>query len=117
MDDRSVAVTIVAGAPGLTVVIDGANHPFALIDPLLPPHAEAIGGGRVMAPIPGRVTAVLVAAGDGVARGQALVVLEAMKMELTLSAAADGVVDDVRCAVGDMVSEGVDLVTFHLDAT
>jgi 3-methylcrotonyl-CoA carboxylase alpha subunit len=113
LGDASRNVTVV---PGITIVLDGANHSFRLLDPLQPPQAEAVGGGRVMAPIPGRVTAVLVAAGDHVTRGQALIVLEAMKMELTLSAAADGEVDDVRCAVGDMVSEGVDLVTFHLDA-
>jgi 3-methylcrotonyl-CoA carboxylase alpha subunit len=116
LDDESRAVAIVPMPAGITVVIDGANHAFRLVDTLQPPHAEAVGGGRVMAPIPGRVTAVLVETGAAVTRGQALVVLEAMKMELTLSAAADGTVDEIRCAVGDMVSEGVDLVTFHPDA-
>ncbi|MBU6499245.1 MAG: hypothetical protein KGQ40_12020, partial [Rhodospirillales bacterium] len=60
---------------------------------------------------------VLVTPGDAVRRGQALIVLEAMKMELTLSAAMDGVVASLRCAEGDMVQEGVDLVTFEEPAT
>ena len=55
---------------------------------------------------------MLVAPGDHVTRGQALVVLEAMKMELTLSAVADGIVREVRCRPGDMVEEQVELVAF-----
>jgi 3-methylcrotonyl-CoA carboxylase alpha subunit len=95
----------------ITVACDGAVHGFDLVDPLLPAHAEAAGGGRVMAPIPGRVASVLVAAGQDVTRGQALVVMEAMKMEITLSAPADGKIAEVRCAAGDMVDEGRELVT------
>ncbi|MDE2198686.1 MAG: acetyl-CoA carboxylase biotin carboxylase subunit [Rhodospirillales bacterium] len=100
-------------AESLTVILAGRNHVFFLVDPLSPPRAEAAGGGRIAAPIPGRVASVLVAPGDAVRRGQALIVLEAMKMELTLSAAMDGVVASLRCAEGDMVQEGVDLVTFE----
>lgn len=63
-----------------------------------------------MAPIPGRVASFSARPGDKVARGQVLVVLEAMKMEISLSAALDGTVAAVRCAVGEMVEEGVELV-------
>jgi 3-methylcrotonyl-CoA carboxylase alpha subunit len=59
---------------------------------------------------------VLVSAGDTVARGAPLVVLEAMKMELTLSAPAAGTVRALRCAVGDMVAEGAELVAFEPEA-
>jgi len=58
------------------------------------------------------VVAVKVAAGEAVKRGQALVVLEAMKMEHTLAAPADGTVASVRYAVGEQVAEGEELVTF-----
>jgi 3-methylcrotonyl-CoA carboxylase alpha subunit len=68
------------------------------------------GTGRVLAPIPGRVASVLVAMGDAVVTGQVLVVMEAMKMELSLTAPADGVVALVCCAVGDMVQDGHELV-------
>jgi 3-methylcrotonyl-CoA carboxylase alpha subunit len=68
----------------------------------------------VTAPIPARVTRVLVSAGDTVAKGAVLLVLEAMKTEITLTAPADGIVATVRHAVGDMVEEGTDLVTFVL---
>jgi 3-methylcrotonyl-CoA carboxylase alpha subunit len=83
---------------------------FELVDALAPPRAEAAGGGKISAPIPGYVTKLLVEPGDAVKRGQALIVLEAMKMELTLTAPADGTIDAVRARVGEMVEEGRELI-------
>ena len=65
-----------------------------------------------MAPIPGRVARLLVEAGDAVEKNAALLVIEAMKMELTLRAPAAGVVAGVHCALGEIVQSGVELVTF-----
>jgi 3-methylcrotonyl-CoA carboxylase alpha subunit len=110
VDGLTRPVGVVAAGDGISVSLDGAAYTFAVIDPTAPPQAETAGGGRVMAPIPGRVASVLVAVGDVVARGQALVVLEAMKMELTLTASRDGVIAVVRCVAGEMVEEGVELV-------
>ena len=56
--------------------------------------------------MPGRIAAVLVQAGQTVEAGQALVVLEAMKMEHTLQAADEGVVDAVLVRVGEQIQEG-----------
>ena len=55
---------------------------------------------------------MLVQPGDVVKKGAPLVVLEAMKMELTLSAPMDGTVATLRAGLGDMVDEGTELVTF-----
>ncbi len=66
--------------------------------------------GPLVAPMPGRVVAVQVAKGQVVRRGEALMVLEAMKMEHTVAAPADGVVGEVRFAVGDLVDEGAELL-------
>ena len=97
--------------PDVIVVIEAmCSHVFTLPDPCAAPAVALAAGGRVTAPIPGRVAGVLVATGDSVTRGQTLVVLEAMKMELTLAAPADGTVKALHCAVGDMVSEGHELV-------
>jgi 3-methylcrotonyl-CoA carboxylase alpha subunit len=63
-----------------------------------------------MAPMSGTVVAVLVKPGQSVAKGAALVVLEAMKMEHTIVAPAAGIVEAVNFAVGDRVAEGEDLV-------
>jgi acetyl/propionyl-CoA carboxylase alpha subunit len=71
---------------------------------------DAGGDGAVTSPMPGQVIAVQVAEGDKVKKKQALVVLEAMKMEHTLTAPFDATVAEIRAKPGDRVSEGVLLV-------
>ena len=63
--------------------------------------------------MPGRVLAVHVKAGDEVAKGAPLVVLEAMKMEQTITAPAAGRIARVLCAPGDQVREGAELLAFE----
>ncbi|MDP5278117.1 acetyl/propionyl/methylcrotonyl-CoA carboxylase subunit alpha [Sphingomonas sp. DG1-23] len=70
----------------------------------------AAGDGALLAPMPGRVTAVDIAIGDTVAKGQRLVTLEAMKMEHGLTAPFDGVVAELNAEAGAQVSEGSLLV-------
>jgi len=67
--------------------------------------------GSLMAPMPGRVVAVHASPGAGVKRGEVLMVLEAMKMEHAIAAPADGTVGRVCFAAGDLVDEGVELLT------
>ncbi len=79
-------------------------------DPLA--HAGAAGAavGRLTAPMPGKVVGFLAQAGDKVSKGQALAVMEAMKMEHTINAPHDGVVEELLYAVGDQVAEGGELL-------
>ncbi|MGE5501152.1 MAG: biotin/lipoyl-containing protein, partial [Ignavibacteriales bacterium] len=70
-------------------------------------EASAAADGAVRSPMPGKIVSVSAQPGDQVARGQALVTLEAMKMEHTLVAAFDGTVAEVSAKPGDQVSEGV----------
>jgi 3-methylcrotonyl-CoA carboxylase alpha subunit len=72
----------------------------------------AAGGDRLLAPIPGTVTQVLAEAGATVARGETMVVLEAMKTVFRLAAPADAVVAEIACRAGDTVQEGQLLVRF-----
>ena len=65
------------------------------------------------APMPGLVLKVLAEAGQEVAKGQQLVILEAMKMEHAIVAPRDGVIATVNCREGEMVQPGVDLVTMR----
>ncbi len=67
-------------------------------------------GGRLTAPMPGKVVSFAVKAGDKVSKGQPLAVMEAMKMEHTIAAPADGVVQELLYAPGDQVSEGAELL-------
>ena len=91
------------------VVVEGASYLLVLEDPFRHLGSEAAGGGRIVAPMPGKVTAVLVEAGDRVEEGTPLLRLEAMKMEHTLTAPHEGVVETLGCDVGDLVEEGVEL--------
>ncbi len=96
-----------------------ANHLLAHIAPLAPLllPVRVFGGsadaGSLLAPMPGRIVATLVAAGTQVKRGTPLVVLEAMKMEHTLQAPADGTVKGYRAKAGDQVGDGAVLVDFE----
>ena len=76
-------------------------------------HDEAAITGGPVSPLPGTVIAVHVADGDHVAEGQLLMVVEAMKMEHKITAAAAAVVTEVRFAVGDRVDSGDLLVALH----
>ena len=95
------------------VFLDGAHHVFAAPDPYLPAAEGHDRHGGLTAPMPGRIIAVLVKAGDSVTRGAPLVVMEAMKMEHTVTAPLAGTVERVDCAVGEQVKEGVELLTLE----
>ena len=110
LDGRKVHATVVRGAGELTVIAGGACHRLGLHDPLAGVSPEAAGAGHLMAPMPGKVVEVRVAPGEPVRRGAPLMLLEAMKMEHTITAPVDGTVVAVHFAAGDLVEEGVDLL-------
>ncbi|MFM9879558.1 MAG: acetyl/propionyl/methylcrotonyl-CoA carboxylase subunit alpha [Burkholderiaceae bacterium] len=80
------------------------------IDLLAHAGAQAAEGGRLTAPMPGKVVSFAVKAGDQVSKGQALAVMDAMKMEHTLAAPYDGTVAELLYAPGDQVAEGAELL-------
>jgi 3-methylcrotonyl-CoA carboxylase alpha subunit len=94
----------------IAVFIDGRSWRLEEVDPLVPAAGEDPAAGKLTAPMPGRVTRLLVEAGAKVRRGEPLVVIEAMKMEHTVTAPADGVVAAVRFAAGELVEEGAELI-------
>ena len=83
---------------------------MALIDPLAQAGQGSQEGGRLTAPMPGKIIGFLVKAGQKVSKGQALAVMEAMKMEHTIAAPADGEVGELMYAPGDQVAEGAELL-------
>ena len=102
----------VAGAQQRRYVsLGGATWTLQPPDPRRTRRSEAgAGGGSLTAGMPGRVLDVLVAAGDTVQKGDTLVLLEAMKMELRILAPTDGQVSRVLCAAGQVVERGQVLV-------
>ncbi len=99
-------------AIGEKVAVFGAAGSALLGEIDLIAHAgdQAGEGGRLAAPMPGKVLSIAVKAGDRVSRGQPLAVMEAMKMEHTIQAPHDGVVAELLYAPGDQVAEGAELL-------
>jgi 3-methylcrotonyl-CoA carboxylase alpha subunit len=83
---------------------------ISLLNPLAHAGEAAQEGGRLTAPMPGKVVSFTVKAGDQVKAGQALAVMEAMKMEHTIAAPQDGTVAELLYAPGDQVAEGAELL-------
>jgi len=79
---------------------------WRIVDPLVSAAAASDHGGSIVAPMPAKVLSLLVEVGSVVRRGQALVAMEAMKMEHTLCAPQDGLVEAWLHAPGDQVAEG-----------
>ena len=102
-----------AGLPGLCLAIARPDLKLTLIEPLAGAEDAEAPGGKLIAPMPGRIIAVLAEAGADVTKGQPLIVMEAMKMEHTIKAPAEGRIGKVRYAVGDQVEDGAELIVFE----
>jgi 3-methylcrotonyl-CoA carboxylase alpha subunit len=101
---------VVRAAKAIHVFQDGAHFVFANADPHAPPAETHDGRGKLVAPMPGRVLSILTTVGAQVARGAPLVVMEAMKMEHTVTAPRAGTVARILCAVGEQLQEGTELL-------
>ncbi|MDR2299981.1 MAG: acetyl/propionyl/methylcrotonyl-CoA carboxylase subunit alpha [Comamonas sp.] len=112
---RCVAVVHAQGDQ-LSVFTDAGSTQITVVDQLA--HAGDTGheGGRLTAPMPGKVVSFTVKAGDKVSKGQPLAVMEAMKMEHTIAAPGDGVVLELLYVPGDQVSEGAELLRIEVAA-
>jgi 3-methylcrotonyl-CoA carboxylase alpha subunit len=99
-------------AQGERVAVFGSEGSAVLTEVDLIAHAGdgAAEGGRLTAPMPGKLVAFLAKAGDTVTKGQPLAVMEAMKMEHTISSPRDGTVAELLFAVGDQVGDGAELL-------
>ena len=113
LDGTRMDATVVVAGEKRHVFLNGRAWPLANIDPL---HhgADASGTeGGLLAPMPGKVIALVAQPGATVAKGAPLLILEAMKMEHTITAPGDGTVHAFRFEVGDQVGDGDELVEFE----
>jgi glutaconyl-CoA decarboxylase len=112
VDGRGGKLTVAIRRPGRDAVVVAAEVSDARRGTAVTAVRAAAGAAPVTmrSPIPGRLIKLLVKAGDAVAAGQTVVVLEAMKMENELAAPRAGRVAEVRCAEGAAVEAGQDLV-------
>jgi 3-methylcrotonyl-CoA carboxylase alpha subunit len=107
--ERTRAAVYAMGETDHVFMPRGATQIVA-IDLLAHAGEDQSEGGRLTAPMPGKVVSFAVQAGDKVSKGQPLAVMEAMKMEHTIAAPVDGVVQELLYAPGDQVAEGAELL-------
>lgn len=108
-DDRHWVVAVAGPADDRWVFVDGTIAQVE-IGAARGRSRRRSGGGGLASPMPATVVRVAVGVGEQVARGDTLVVLEAMKMELPIRAPRDGVIRAVLCRPGELVQPGLDLV-------
>ncbi len=113
LDGDFVAVTVVRLGDALHLIFGAETRRLFAIDPLAAAAARESDAGLLQAPMPGKITALHVKPGAKVKRGQALMVLEAMKMEHAIAAPADGTVKEIRYTVGEQVPEAAELIVFE----
>jgi 3-methylcrotonyl-CoA carboxylase alpha subunit len=110
LDGRRTVLTVHAVGEKRAVFCAEGSALLSLVDPILHAGEGASEGGRLTAPMPGKVIAFLAKPGDRVEAGQPLAVMEAMKMEHTIAAPRNGTVAELMYAVGDQVAEGGELL-------
>jgi 3-methylcrotonyl-CoA carboxylase alpha subunit len=115
LDGQRYRVAIVRRGRERLIAVGGEAYTFAPEAATTAHQVETVAAPEILAPMPGKVLQVLVRAGDEVVAGDALVIVEAMKMETRLVAEAAGTVAEVRVAAGDMVdgSQVLIVVDYH----
>ena len=117
-DDGGFDLTLDGTKSHVVAVIEGhelylrtRNGRFDLhwVDPFGGETEEQVGEDKIVAPLPGTVVALLAEEGAMLEKGAAILTLEVMKMEQTLRAPYAGVLKKIKCKVGDIVGEGVEL--------
>ncbi len=109
---RSLHADVVRTGLDFHVFAQGRHAVLTLMDAIAQSNETEAGSGRLSAPMPGKLIAVLAPAGSEVEAGAPLLVIEAMKMEHTIVAPAAGRVAEVLYRVGDPVAEGAELIRF-----
>ncbi|MDB5657186.1 MAG: Carbamoyl-phosphate synthase chain, ATP-binding [Tardiphaga sp.] len=124
--DGHFDLTLDGARSRVTAIVDGhelylrtrhGRFDMHWIDPFGGDDEEQVGEDRIVAPLPGTVVALLAEEGATLEKGAAILTLEVMKMEQTLRAPFAGVLTSLRCKVGDIVQEGVELAVVEPSAT
>jgi 3-methylcrotonyl-CoA carboxylase alpha subunit len=116
LGDHCFDATVIRRGLAFTVFARGHTYRLVVADPLAAAETIEVPTGRLTAPMPGRIAQLHVKPGQAVKRGEALLILEAMKMEHSILAPRDGVVEAVGYSVGELVEEGVELLSLKPEA-
>jgi 3-methylcrotonyl-CoA carboxylase alpha subunit len=112
MDGRRMRILGARTRNSILVAVGPASFEFASVEARAGASRHGLAAPEVTAPMPGKILKLLVAEGDTVEHGQALAVLEAMKMETTLYAESAAIVKKIRVGAGDMVDHGAVIIEF-----
>ena len=116
LDDRRLIASVVAVDDKRSIFLQGATYILLRDDPLHRVDAGDSHGGGLTAPMPGKVVALLAQPGQKVEKGTPLLILEAMKMEHTITAPSAGTIKAFCYAAGEQVADGAALVEFEGEA-
>ncbi|KAG1651228.1 Hydroxymethylglutaryl-CoA lyase, mitochondrial [Nymphon striatum] len=113
LDGRKLSAVFIKKNQQITTLFEGRVWNIIVHDPRMDAMENEGQAGGLVAPMPGAVVAVEVNVGDEVKEGDALVVVEAMKMEHSILAPKDGTVKEIYYGVGDQVEDGDELFITH----
>jgi 3-methylcrotonyl-CoA carboxylase alpha subunit len=116
LDGAALRGTVRRDGEQLHVFTGGQHVTLHYADPMAHAGETEAAGGRLTAPMPGKVVAVIAKDGQTVKKGEPLVIMEAMKMEHTIAAPSDGLVEEILYQVGDQVADGAPLLAFKAAA-
>lgn len=116
IDGRHLSGRVVRDDDRFHVFWQGQHRVISWSDPIAHAGESESEGGRLTAPMPGKIVQLMVDEGASVEKGAPLLIMEAMKMEHTISAPANGKVEALHYAVGDQVAEGAQLLSFAPEA-
>ncbi len=112
-----IKATVVWNGAVLTVLDQGKSHQLTIHNPHAVGEQDEAAAGRLTAPMPGKIVALMVESGVRVERGTPLLIMEAMKMEHTICAPCDGNVAEFHYPAGAVVNEGAELLDFTAEVT
>jgi len=112
---QTIAGRVIREGDRFHVFWQGQHRVLQWSDPIAHAGEHEAEGGRLTAPMPGKIVQLMVSAGEQVTQGAPLLIMEAMKMEHTISAPANGTVASLNYAVGDQVAEGAQLLSFVVE--
>jgi 3-methylcrotonyl-CoA carboxylase alpha subunit len=113
LDGETYFARVVRLGDALSASTPRGRHALELVDPFRYEPADALPDARLTALMPGRVVKVMARQGDAVKKGQALMILEAMKMEHTILSPRDGVIERVAYAENQLVPADAVLLAFR----
>ena len=113
LDGLRLSAAVVHDREKITILTSGQAYRIMRNDPMALQDLDLEVGGKVSAPLPGKIVQVHVEAGASVKKGDPLLILEAMKMEHTIAAPRDAVIAAIPYGPGEQVEEGVELILFE----